>query len=84
MMVGLSKKYGFMSNFDMQQPITLHKIEITQSAEQAIRLENGLLYPRLEVEQQTHSGDEIVTDCLCALFDFGIGEACSVNNNNNK
>ena len=31
----------------------------TQNGEQPIRLPNGLLYPRVEVEQQTHSGDEI-------------------------
>ena len=32
-----------------------------QNSEQPIRLPNRLLYPRVEVEQQTHSGDEIVT-----------------------
>ena len=30
-----------------------------QNGEQPIRLPNGLLYPRVEVEQRTHSGDEI-------------------------
>ena len=30
-----------------------------QNGEQQIRLPNGLLYPRVGVEQRTHSGDEI-------------------------
>ena len=30
-----------------------------QNGEQPIGLPNGLLYPRVEVEQRTHSGDEI-------------------------
>ena len=30
-----------------------------QNGEQAIRLLNGLMYQREEVEQRTHSGDEI-------------------------
>ena len=30
-----------------------------QNSEQRTRLQNGLLYPRVEVEQRTHSGDEI-------------------------
>ena len=29
-----------------------------QNDEQPIRLPNGLLYPRVEVEQRTHSGEE--------------------------
>ena len=29
-----------------------------QNSEQPIRLPNGLLYRRVEVEQRTHSGDE--------------------------
>ena len=34
--------------------------EITaQNGEQPIRLPNGLLYPRVEVVQRTHPGDEI-------------------------
>ena len=32
---------------------------MAQNGEQPIRLPNGLLYPRVEVEQRTHSGDEI-------------------------
>ena len=30
-----------------------------KSGEQCIRLQNGPLYPRVEVEQRFHSGDEI-------------------------
>ena len=30
-----------------------------QNGEQPIKLPNGFLYPRVEVEQRTHSGDEI-------------------------
>ena len=30
-----------------------------QNGEQPIRLPNGLLYPRVEVELRTHSGNEI-------------------------
>ena len=30
-----------------------------QNGEQPIRLPNGFLYPRVEVEQRTHYGDEI-------------------------
>ena len=30
-----------------------------QNGEQPIRLPNGHFYPRVEVEQRTHSGDEI-------------------------
>ena len=37
-----------------------------QNGEQPIRLPNGLLYPRVKVEQRTHSGeysgDEIVSN----------------------
>ena len=36
-----------------------------QNGEQTIRLPNGLLYPRVEVEQRTHSGDEIVKALHC-------------------
>ena len=50
-----------MLNFDMSWPFTQRKTElaIAQNDEQPIRLPNGLLYPRVEVEQRTHSGDEI-------------------------
>ena len=45
---------------------------MAQNSEQPIRLPNGLLYPRLEVEQLTHSGDEIVFYYLflLAIIDF--------------
>ena len=35
------------------------KWSYAQNGEQPIRLWNGLLYPRVEVEQRSHSGDEI-------------------------
>ena len=42
-----------------------------QNCEQPIRMPNGLLYPRVEEEQRTHSGDEIAhgyLDCLIVRF----------------
>ena len=41
-----------------------------QNGEQPIRLPNSLLYPRVEVEQRTHSGDEI---------EFAVHGYCNVN-----
>ena len=35
--------------------------QVFKHGEQPIILQNGLLYPREEVEQRTHSGDEIET-----------------------
>ena len=59
-MVEMGKEYGFPSNFDLPWPFNPHKKGVTaQKSQQPIRLPNGLLYPRVEVEQQTHSGDEI-------------------------
>ena len=40
-------------------------IVTAQNGEQPIRLPNGLLYPRVEVEQRTHSGDEIEDKAIC-------------------
>ena len=51
-MIEMGKECGFPSNFDMPLPFYL-----AQNA----RLPNGLLYPRVEVEQRTRSGDDIVT-----------------------
>ena len=60
MMVGTGKEYDFTSNFDMLRPFTPQKTELpSQNGEQPIRLQNGLLYTRVEVEQRTHSGDQI-------------------------
>ena len=39
--------------------------EVWLTGEQPIRLPNGLLYPRVEVEQRTHSGDEIERHWVC-------------------
>ena len=61
-MFEMGKESGFMSNFDMLQPFTPRKNGVTaQNCEQPIRLSNGLLYSRVEVEQRTHSGDEIAS-----------------------
>ena len=66
MMVEIGKEYRFTLNFDMPWPFTPTKNGvIAQNGEQPIRLPNGLLYPRLEVEQRTHSGDEIGNNLFC-------------------
>ena len=39
--------------------VKINSVNRSENGEQPIRLQNGLLYPRVEVEQQTHSGDEI-------------------------
>ena len=60
MMAGIGKECGFTSNFDMPEVVYPAQIGVTaQNGEQPIRLPNGLLYSRVEVEQRTHSGDEI-------------------------
>ena len=41
-----------------------------QNGEQPVRLQNGLLYPREEVEQRTHSGDEIARTKDLVYFQF--------------
>ena len=46
-MVEMVNESGFRSNFDMI----------------LIRLPNGLVYPNVAVEQQTHSGDESAQKC---------------------
>ena len=51
MMVEVGKEFGFTSNSDMPMSV--------QNGEQPIRLSNGLLYPRVDVEQRTSSGEEI-------------------------
>ena len=57
----MDKECGFPSNFNMPGPFTTRKTELPHKTElQPIRLPNGLLYPRVEVEQLTHSGDEIL------------------------
>ena len=44
--------------------LTVAKWSYGAYGEQPIRLPNGLLYPRVEVEQRTHSGNEIVPNGL--------------------
>ena len=59
MMVGVGKECGLKLNFDMFDT----QIGVTApNSEQPIRLPNSLLYPKIEVEQRTHSGDEIAQD----------------------
>ena len=58
-MVGISKEYGFTLNFDMPRPFNPCKTELPRKMANRIRLPNGLLDPRVEVEQRTHSGDDI-------------------------
>ena len=65
MMAKISTEYGFTSNtavFPTQNGVT------AQNGEQQIRLQKGLLYPRVEVEQRTHSGDEIVSTQTATLI----------------
>ena len=54
-MVELGKYLGFTLYFDRSRPFTPRKIEW-----QPIKSPNSL-YPRIEVEQQTLSGDKIET-----------------------
>ena len=64
MMVGVGKQCDFTSNFDMPRSFTPRKLELrpkmanSQSDYQTASCP-GLMYPRVEVEQRTHSGDEI-------------------------
>ena len=58
-MVGIGKEYGFKWNFDIPLPFTGRNGVTAQNVEQPIRLPNGLLYPRVELEQRAHSGDEV-------------------------
>ena len=46
------------------------KLSYAQNGKQPIRLPNGLLYPRAEVEQKTHSGDEIVAKQLLFVMEI--------------
>ena len=61
-MVGIGKEYGFTSNFlTCRGRLPRAKGVTAQNGKQPIRLQNGLVYPRVEVEQRSHSGDEIIT-----------------------
>ena len=53
-MIEMGKECGFPLNFDMLRPYTMRKTEL-----QPIKSPNGLLHPRVEGEQRTHSRDEI-------------------------
>ena len=59
MMVGIDNDVEFW-HADVVYPA---QIGVTaKNGKQPITLPNGFLYPRVEVEQRTHSGDEIVSD----------------------
>ena len=69
-MVEMGKEFGFPSNFDIPRPFTPSQYGLAaQNGEQPIGLPNGLLYPRVEAEQGTHSGDEIGEWLACTLVD---------------
>ena len=71
-MVEMGKKCDFPPNFDMPQPLTPQKTELPRKTElQPIKSPNDPLYPSVEVEQRTHSGDEIgKTAALKPLVSF--------------
>ena len=52
-MAEMGKECGFPSNFDVPRPFTPRNTEL-----EPIKSPNGLVYPRVEVEQRTHSRDE--------------------------
>ena len=59
-MVDTGTECGFPSNFDMPRPFTTRKTELSLKTEsRPIKSPHSLSYPRVEVELQTHSGDEI-------------------------
>ena len=59
-MVEMSKECRFPSTFDIPRPFTTHKTELPRKTElKPIKSPNGLVYPRVEVQQRTHSWDEI-------------------------
>ena len=59
MMVKMGKECGFPSNFDMSRPFPSRKTELPCTELRPVKSPNGLFCPRVEVEQRTHSGDEI-------------------------
>ena len=65
MVVDKGKEYRFTLNFNMPRSFTPRKSDLQpKNGEQPVRLPNGLLHPRVEVEQRTHSGDEIGTQTI--------------------
>ena len=55
-MAEMGEVCGFPSNLDMPRPFTLCKTELPRKTElQPIKSPNGLVYPRVEVEQRTHT-----------------------------
>ena len=59
----MGKECGFPLNFDMPRPFTLRKTELPRKMELLpIKSPDGLLYPRVEQNQRTHSEDEIDSD----------------------
>ena len=61
MMVGIGKECGFTSNFNMPRSFTLRKSELRpeMANSQSDCRTASCIPPRVEVEQRTHSGDEI-------------------------
>ena len=71
MVVGIGKEYGLCRIFTCRDLLSREIGVTAQNSEQPIRLPNGLLYPRVEVEPRTHFGDEIEyqSDCeICELL----------------
>ena len=55
----MGKECVFPSNFDMPRPFTSCKAELPRKTElQPVKSSNGLLFPSVEKERRTHSGDE--------------------------
>ena len=68
-MVEVDKECCFPLNFGLSRPFSLRKTELPRKTElQPIELPNGVLCPRVEEEQQTHSGDEIEDIPLFSLL----------------
>ena len=63
----MGRECGFPSILDMPWPFTRRRIELWP-----IKSPNGSLYPRVEVEQRTHSGDD--TDPLTDLESSELSE----------
>ena len=62
-MVDMGKECGFPLNFGVPRPSTPRKTELRRKTElQPIKSPNRLLYARVEVEQRTNSGDEIINN----------------------
>ena len=59
-MVGMGKECGFSSNFDMPRPVIPRKTKLRRKTElQPIKSPNGLLYPRVEVDNELTLGTRL-------------------------